>query len=99
MLTPLLDHATFVLGAALALGLLYAAFRFGGLRGLLAAIGALGLLFIYRKGRADGSTTHIEKERADADHAVREADDARADARVRDADPERLRDDDGYRRD
>jgi hypothetical protein len=99
VLDTALDHVTLIAGILAIGGLLYLAFRFGGLRGLLAVIGALGLLFIYRKGRADGSTTHIEKERADADHAVREADDARADARVRDADPERLRDDDGYRRD
>ena len=98
MLDTAIDHVTLIAGILAIGGLLYLAFRLFGTKGLLAAIGALGLLFIYRKGRADGSTTHIEKERADADHAVREADDARADARVRDA-GDGLRDDDGYRRD
>lgn len=98
-MATLLDHAAFVIGAVLAIAFLYGAWRVFGLKGLAAAVGALGLLFIYRKGRADGSETHIEKERADADHAVREADDARVRAGVRDADPERLRDDDGFRRD
>ncbi len=94
----LVDNAGFFLSAAVLIAGLYAAWRVAGTRGLLAAIGAVSLFLIYRKGRADGSTTHIEKERADADHAVREADDARADARVRDAGDDWMSDD-GYRRD
>lgn len=98
-MTVIIDHVWFIAGTLAALVLLYASFRLFGTRGLLATIGALFLLFIYRKGRVDGSQTHIEKERANADHAVRQADEARADARVRDATPDRLRDDDGFRRD
>ena len=98
-MTAFLDHIAFIAGAIAALALLYLSFRLFGTRGLFAAIGALFLLLIYRKGRTDGSTTHIEKERANADHTVRTADAARLDAGRRDADPERLRDDDGFRRD
>jgi hypothetical protein len=97
-MNPLFDHVALIAAILASGGLLYFAFRLFGTKGLFAAIGALFLLFIYRKGRTDGSTTHVEKERADADHAVREADDARADARVRDA-GDGLRDDDGFRRD
>lgn len=97
-MTSLLDHATFIAGAVAALAFLYLSFRIFGTKGLLPAIGALFLLFIYRKGRTDGSQTHIEKERANADHAVREADEARADARVRDA-GDGWMSDDGFRRD
>lgn len=99
MMQALLDHATFLAGALAALAFLYLAFRLFGVRGLLPAIGALFILLTYRKGRTDGSQTHIEKERANADHAVREADEARVRAGVRDADDSRLRDDDGFRRD
>ncbi|WP_374387108.1 hypothetical protein [Brevundimonas sp.] len=98
-MTALLDHAAFIAGAIAAIGLLYLSFRLFGTKGLLAAIGALFLLLIYRKGREDGSDTFIEKERSDADDAVRKADAARIDAGVRDADPERLRESDGFRRD
>jgi len=95
----LFDNAGFILSAAVLIAGLVAAWRVAGTKGLLAAIGAVSLFLIYRKGRTDGSTTHVEKERADADHAVREADDARVRAGVRDADDSRLRDDDGFRRD
>lgn len=98
-MTPLLDHATFIAGAIAAAAFLYLAFRVFGTRGLIPAIGLLFVALTYRKGRTDGSQTHIEKERANADHAVREADEARVRAGVRDADPDRLRDDDGFRRD
>lgn len=94
----LLNHATFIAGAIAALAFLYLSFRIFGRRGLLPAIGALFILLTYRKGRTDGSQTHIEKERANADHAVREADEARADARVRDAGDSWVSDD-GFRRD
>ena len=94
-----LDNVGFVVGAVLAIGLLYAAWRIQGTKGLLAMVAAMALFAIYRKGRTDGSQTYIEKERADADTTVREADGARIDARRRDADPSRLRDDDGFRRD
>ena len=94
-----LQHVTLIAAILGAGGFLYLAFRLFGTRGLFAAIGALSLLLLYRKGRADGSQTHIEKERANADHAVREADEARVRAGIRDADDSRLRDDDGFRRD
>lgn len=98
MLDAAFQHIALIASILGAGGLLYFAFRLFGAKGLFAAIGALFLLFIYRKGRSDGSTTHIEKERADADHAVREANDARADARVRDA-GDGWMSDDGFRRD
>ena len=97
MLDSALQHVTLIATILAIGGFLYLAVRLFGTRGLFAAIGALSLLLLYRKGRTDGSSTHIEKERANADHAVREADEARADARVRDA-GERLRDDDGHKR-
>ncbi|WP_292229343.1 hypothetical protein [Brevundimonas sp.] len=98
-MTALLDHAKFIIGAIAVITLLVVLFRTFGTKGLLSGIAAIALLFIYRKGRSDGSTTIIEKERADADHAVRRADVARVDAAVRDSDPERLRQSDGFRRD
>lgn len=97
-MSGLLDQLKLVVAILAIVALLYGAFRLFGLKGLLAAIGSLGLLLIYRKGRNDGSTHQIEKERTDADSAVRESVQARHDAARRDADPERLRDDDGFKR-
>lgn len=98
MIATLRDHTLFILGGVTVLGLLYASFRLFGTRGLLATIGALFLLLIYRKGRTDGVTSTTEKERADVDHAVREADDARLDAARRDSTPAGLHEDDGFKR-
>lgn len=98
MLTALRDHLVFILGGLTVLVLLYASFRLFGTRGLLATIGALFLLLIYRKGRTDGVSTTIEKERADVDHAVRQADAARLDAARRDSTPAGLHEDDGFKR-
>lgn len=97
-MTALLDQLKLLGAIALAAAILYAAFRLFGLKGLLSAIASIGLLLIYRKGRNDGTTHQIEKERTDADTAVRESVQARHDAARRDADPERLRDDDGFKR-
>lgn len=97
-MSALLDQLKFLAAIVLAAAVLYGAFRLFGVKGLLAAIASLGLLLIYRKGRNDGSIHQIEKERTDADSAVRESVQARHDAARRDADPERLRDDDGFKR-
>lgn len=93
-----LQHVTLIASILAAGAFLYLAFRLFGTRGLFAAIGALSLLLLYRKGRTDGSSTHIEKERANADHAVREADEARVRAGTRDAGDGWVSDD-GFRRD
>lgn len=98
-MSDFLDTAKFVLMAGAALWFLYLAFRFGGLKGLLGAVAALGVLFIYRKGRDDGHQNQIEKGREDASIAVNEANRARVDAAVRDSDPSELRQSDGFRRD
>lgn len=98
-MTALFDNLQVFFWIALVLAGLYAAWRVQGVKGVMAMTAALFLFALYRKGRSDGRQTNIEKERADADHAVRTADAARVRAGVRDADPERLRDDDGFRRD
>jgi hypothetical protein len=66
------------------------------LAGLVAAgLVALGL---YRKGRADQRATSQTADLKTANDILTGAADARADAGRRDSDPDRLRDDDGFRR-
>lgn len=64
-----------------------------------AAIGLAVLFTVYRRGRRHGAALEAEKEQANADRNVERAQRARADADRRSADPDRLRDDDGFRRD
>ena len=88
-----------ILLCAIVLVALIAAFRLFGLKGLAAGLAALATTALYLLGRRDGRDRIIEKERADVGRAEQQADQARVDARRRDADPERLRQDDGFRRD
>ncbi|QBX38880.1 hypothetical protein E4M02_02665 [Brevundimonas sp. S30B] len=81
------------------MGLIYAAWRLLGIRGAAGALAGLAALFIFREGRKDGRASAVTSKRKEAGHAVKEATAARVDAARRDADPERLRDDDGFRRD
>lgn len=99
MIADLLDTAKFIGLAGGVLGLLYLAYRFGGIKGLAGALVATAALFVYRKGRDEGRQAEVQKGREDAQVAINEAQAARRDAARRDADPERLRDDDGFRRD
>ena len=98
MFADIFQTAQLVFGIALAVALLFFAHRFFGWRGVAAGLIALATLGLYRKGRADGRTQTHEKEAEHAEEVVREADDARSDARRRDADPDKLRDDDGFKR-
>lgn len=98
-MTELLDMARLFLTLGLALAVVIAAWRFFGLKGAFAALGAIALVLLYRKGRGDGQAEIEKKEAHRAEDVVQEAERARIDARVRDADPERLRVDDGFRRD
>lgn len=69
--------------------------------GLKAALGVLvvgALLFARRSGEKAGASIQIQKDKANADRAVQRANEARADADRRNSDPNRLRDDDGFKR-
>lgn len=70
-----------------------------GLKPALAALAAGALLFARRSGERAGANRQAAREQANADRAVDQASRARADADRRNADPQRLRDDDGFRRD
>lgn len=95
----LVEHVPFPVAFIGALGIIYIAWRFLGIRGAAGALAGLAALFIFREGRKDGRASEVTSQRNEADHAVKEATAARVDAARRDADPERLRDDDGFRRD
>lgn len=70
-----------------------------GLR-ISAAIGAVMVLLLHgRRQRQQGWQDAQKQGKRDADTAIERARDARADAGRRDADPDRLRSDDGWRRD
>lgn len=73
--------------------------RLLGTRAALAILGAGAVLFADRRGYRRGAARQMEKEKVDADHAVARAQRARSDADRRNAGAERLRDEDGFRRD
>jgi len=77
MLGWLLDFIPWWIWAPLAAGALFAAWRFLGLRGLLAAAAAVALAFVYRAGRKAGSTAaeaQRERERRKAEQELHEMD-------------------------
>lgn len=83
-------------GAAVAVFFIW---RYFGLRAVLGAIIGFLLLLAKAAGRQEGWNKREEKGRKDAHQVVRKARDARADSDRINSDPERLRDDDGFRRD
>lgn len=95
----LIEHVPFWVLFLGGVALTLAAWRLLGIRGAGAALAFIATVLLWRDGRKDGRQSQITKERRDADQVVRQADAARVDAAVRDADPERLREDDGFRRD
>ena len=95
----LIEHVPFPVQFVGGLAIIYVAWRFLGIRGAAGALAALAALFVFREGRKDGRASEATINRKEAAHAVKEATTARVDAARRDADPERLREDDGFRRD
>lgn len=95
----LLDHVPLILlfAAAIAGGIV--TYRLGGLKGLVAFGALVGAALLYRDGRQTGKADSQAEGRRDAQRTVSTAERARVDADRRNADPERLRDDDGFRRD
>ncbi len=67
---------------------------------IIAAAGSMFAALLYaRRARQRGWEDAHEQGKKDAEQAIERARSARADAARRDADPERLREDDGFRRD
>jgi len=64
-----------------------------------AVITASLLKLIYRKGQQQGRSETLERLEEETDNAVKTADEVRARMHRDNADPERLRDNDGWRRD
>lgn len=95
----IVEHTPFPVWFVLGLAVIYVGWRFLGIRGAAGALAALAALFVFREGRRDGRASEATLQRKEAAHAVNEATAARVDAARRAADPERLRDDDGFRRD
>lgn len=95
----MLDHVPLVviLGVAAAAGVVL--FRLGGWKAVLSFGVLIVATLLYRDGRKTGRDDSQAEGRRDADRTVRRAEEARIDAQRRDADPDRLRDDDGFRRD
>lgn len=97
------DGLPFFLAFGLTGAAIYLAFRFAGLRAalgtLVAALPILALLWGRKEGKKEAIDV-IKRESMEAQlDSMEKAHEARIDAAVRDADPERLRDDDGFRRD
>lgn len=90
---------TLALIAGVTLAGVVLALRLLGPKAALAVLTAGAIAFAYRRGERVGAVRQIEKDKADADRAVERARAARTDADRRNADPQRLRDDDGFRRD
>jgi len=84
--------------AALTVGLAVLALRMFGLKAALGVLVVGALLFARRSGENAGASIQIQKDKANADRAVQRANEARADADRRNSDPDRLRDDDGFKR-
>lgn len=80
-----------------------AVWRYFGLRQALLLAGGVLLFVVGRKGKQEGRAEGYEARKNEEVRHVQEiaveANRARNDADARNADPERLRDDDGYRRD
>ena len=99
MLGWVLEHipeSLVVLGGA---ALIIAAWRYLGFRGAIGAAVVVVSALLYRGGRKEGRAAQQNKEQDHAETAIKRADQARVIADRVDADPERLRDDDGFRRD
>lgn len=99
MLTEIFQSAQLLLALTLGAFVLFILFHFFNWRGLAAGLTAIAILFLYRKGRADGRTAIIEKDRTDARRAEQTADSERVRSDLRNADPDELRNTDGFRRD
>ncbi len=84
--------------AAATVGLAVLALRMFGLKAALGVLVVGALLFARRSGEKAGASIQIQKDKANADRAVQRANEARADADRRNSDPDRLRDDDGFKR-
>lgn len=84
--------------AAVTVGLAALALRIFGLKAALGVLVVGALLFARRSGEKAGASIQIQKDKANADRAVQRANEARADADRRNSDPDRLRDDDGFKR-
>lgn len=84
--------------AAATIGLAVLALRMFGLKAALGVLVVGALLFARRSGEKAGASIQIQKDKANADRAVQRANEARADADRRNSDPDRLRDDDGFKR-
>lgn len=84
--------------AAVTVGAAVLALRLFGLKAALGVLVVGALLFARRSGEKAGASIQIQKDKANADRAVQRANEARADADSRNSDPQRLRDDDGFKR-
>lgn len=84
--------------AAVTVGLAVVALRLFGPKAALGVLVVGALLFARRSGEKAGASIQIQKDKANADRAVQRANEARADADRRNSDPDRLRDDDGFKR-
>lgn len=84
--------------AAVTVGAAVLALRLFGLKAALGVLVVGALLFARRSGEKAGASIQIQKDKANADRAVQRANEARADADRRNSDPQRLRDDDGFKR-
>lgn len=84
-----------VVGASAAVFFIW---RYFGLRAALGAILGFLVFIAQLRGRQQGWKERERKGNEDAQKAVRDARDARADSARINSDPERLRDNDGFRR-
>lgn len=83
----------------LAVAAALAVYRIFGWKQTLAALVGIGAFLLYALGTRQGRDAQIRKDIKDAQKAIDKARAARAAADRRNADPDRVLDDDGYRRD
>lgn len=95
----LIENTPFIVLFGLGAAIVMLTFRLLGIKASAGVLAFLGAVFLFREGRKDGRQSQVQADRKEAANAVNQATAARVDAAVRDADPERLRDDDGFRRD
>lgn len=73
--------------------------RLVGWKGIVAGASALLAVLLHKRGQSVGESRILKKANRDADKAIKRANEVRARSNANNADPERMRDNDGYRRD
>ena len=70
----------------------------GGWRNMLIAATALGAVLMFKRGQHVGETREQKKAAKDAEKAIKRADKVRNRVNARNSDPQRLRENDGFKR-